>query len=245
MKGKDKEIERVNEYLSGKMSPEERINFEKELLQNDQLVNILETQSQIHKAILLSQRSKMKEELRALHKDLHKKKEKKPNNYLWIFALAFIILSTFAWYFLSNTKISNEELFADNYQAFESRTNLRGGSANPTLKEAKLLYTSKKFEEATQIFEGLLKENDSNNEMKLMLGISYLESQKYNKAQDILSGIIAAKDPFYSDHAHWYKSLIFLKQDEKENAKNQLKILTKDPNADHYESAIEILKTLK
>ena len=249
MEDKEKNIERIDKYLLGRLSPEESKELERELLKNKPLENTLYTQAQIQKAILLDQREEMKVELKEIHKNVIQNRKdvgpKKSRRNILVTLICGVIAALLLWYFIGNKNQTTPDLFASNYEAFETGSNVRGENIDENLELAFSLYKEKNYEKAVTKFNNYLLTGAINNEVKLALAISYFETQKIEKAQITLQEIIDNKDPFYTDHARWYQGLIYLSENEMAKAKISLQILADDVKADHHTSAKSILRSIE
>ena len=82
------------------------------------------------------------------------------------------------------------------------------------------------------------------SEYILLYAISAIETGQYDLSLSLLDKIVASNDSYYLDHAYWYKSLVLLQENRKEEAVALLKSLSSRSDADHHQESIELLKDL-
>ncbi len=106
-------------------------------------------------------------------------------------------------------------------------------------------FKAKDYQEVIQRAEVLLKtSNNATSQVLLYQGVSYMEMASYDKA-------IAAFDALILSNAidfhkgYWYKSLVFLKQEQKENCIQVLEVIAANPTYFKHQEATHLLKELK
>jgi len=100
------------------------------------------------------------------------------------------------------------------------------------------------FEQARAIFMTELTNQKTPSSHTLMyLGASQLELGAYQKALATFDQLLAL-DTLDSSRALWYKAMVFLKKEDIPKAKEQLQLITIDPNNYNYQSAIALLDKL-
>src|SRR5690606_1265517 len=89
------------------------------------------------------------------------------------------------------------------------------------LQEGVRQYNQKKFKEACEIFERILKSNPGNEEARYYNGLSHLELGDWEKAVKNFDHVKAGTD--YYEGAQWSKATALLKNGDKATAKIILK----------------------
>lgn len=120
---------------------------------------------------------------------------------------------------LTNQELYNSYIDLDDLPSFVSRNN-----GSNTLPEAQELFEDKNYEEALLIFNE--KSNDVENLGHLLIykAISQIELEKYKEAAQTLDELINS-DLLDAEKGYWYKALLFLKENRKEEAKQILKYI--------------------
>jgi len=113
------------------------------------------------------------------------------------------------------------------------------------LAKAKNLFKEKKYQEALSIFKTYTKESDIYNpQIQLYIGVLQLELENYHEAIQTFDQLLQSNTIDYHK-AYWYTALVYLKQNDAENAKKILKTLIENPANYNYEKAKELLQKLK
>ncbi|CAL2091215.1 conserved hypothetical protein [Tenacibaculum sp. 190524A05c] len=114
-------------------------------------------------------------------------------------------------------------------------------SQNETLVKAQNAFNTKDFKQANLLFDKLLNKDIHNSELQLFQGITLVELDKFEKADQILSVIAYGKSSFKTK-AIWYLALSKLKQKKYSDCKLLLEKLPKEFK--HYKNAQKLLKNL-
>ncbi|MCB0707264.1 MAG: hypothetical protein KDC34_18230 [Saprospiraceae bacterium] len=154
--------------------------------------------------------------------------EKKSTRLRWIYGLSVaaavligISLLTWIWAFPPST----QEL----YQAYAVHypLELTERSSDQDLRNLEEAFNSGAYEKAIPLQEAYLIENPDDNEGKLYLGISYLETGKAEDALAIFEAL-ASGTSLYKEEGTWYKALTYLKMEQPEKAKSTLKEIPRE-----------------
>ena len=114
---------------------------------------------------------------------------------------------------------------------------------NALFEEATQAYNAKEYEKTLAIFDNLRSEYSyETDEMLLYEGIIDYHKNNYGKAAEILQQITARNSKIKYE-AHWYLALIYLKNDQKDLAKEQLEIVAKQAST-YQKDAKSLLKVL-
>lgn len=172
--------------------------------------------------------------------------EKPEKKNRWLFYMAGSVAAVFIVYLgvfgLSN-QTSSAELYKQYYETYIPSGGTRGEINEATITAFNDAYTEKNYAKALTIIQSQL--SDANNDIKLTAAVAAIEIGNTNKAQEILNDILSSKDFYFSDHAKWYLSLLYLKQSETTAASALLEELAQDVEADHHAEAKKILEELK
>ena len=127
------------------------------------------------------------------------------------------------------------------YNQFEQIDLVVRGDNNSHLIEAQNAFNAKDFLKASKEFKILLKEDKTKVELQLYLGICLIEQNKFQLADEILSGL-SKGNSIYKNEATWYLALSKLKQKDYKTCNDLLKTIPKD--TEKYAQAQNLLDKL-
>ncbi len=111
------------------------------------------------------------------------------------------------------------------------------------LSEAMQAYTAQDFDKTLTIFDNLRSEYSyETDEMLLYEGIIDYHKNNYGRAAELLQQI-TTRNSKIKNEAHWYLALTYLKDNEKDLAKEQLEIVIKQSTT-HQKDAQSLLKKI-
>lgn len=261
---KDYSVE-IDAYLNGTMSILEKQKFEERLLTDYLLSEELKLQKEMlvvyediewlegDKNVLNTDEAKQLKSffesneaanLKATIQEVVSKNTPKSKNKSFRFigiavsVAAIIIVSLFV--FKGN---SYEKLYAK-YLHFDEIPSLvtRGKINNKLLENAQLLFEDQKYQKAVEAFTEYHRKEDSIEPLSyIYTGVAYLELNEFDKASkqfEELSNTLQAKK------IAWYKAMIFLKQNKKEELIVVLQTILSDKNNYKYKEAQDLLEQI-
>ncbi|MCD4745072.1 MAG: tetratricopeptide repeat protein [Bacteroidales bacterium] len=247
--------ELIEKYQIGELFGDDLIWFENELKTNKDLVNEFNLHQMIDKAIIQEDIFIFRERLENIHKIMILEKSRPIKNIIHNFKLLYfagaaiilLIIGCF-FYFYNNNKIyTNEELFSMYYEPYLTIAGVRSEINDHSYKiysDAIHKYSQKDYQNAIKLFSRLVEKNNNNTASHLYLGISYMETQKFNKAIESFQYIIEQNDLLYIQQAEWYLALCYLSLNMNEKALLQFEEISKRNNC--YKNKVdEILKKYK
>lgn len=246
-----KREEDINNYLHGRLSEEDRVLFEKEMVNDLSLRNqVLEIETIIN-GVKESERQELKERLKVLKNSTesinNKKKIKKLKPYYLLVAAASvigIIMLTNSVFF--NTNKSTDELYADYFKIYPNTMQpvIRdANSIDPTTK-AFIAYEAGNFKEASILFSESVKV-ETNSDLSFYYAMSLLNERKYNKSLVILNNLISDNKSSYILEIYWYSALLEFKIGNKEKAIELLDLLITLKSDFRVDSVIQLKADLK
>ena len=111
--------------------------------------------------------------------------------------------------------------------------------------EAVIKFQQKDFKTASVLFKNILDNDNSNIAVLFYYGISSIETQNYENSINAFKTIIEQNDNLYIEHAEWYLGLCYLKNNQKNEARDQFEAVATDPDNFHQQEAKDILGKLK
>ncbi len=249
-----KQQEKIDAYLMGQLPKAESTAF-REALQSDKA---LAQEVEIRRNMLLAVRQVGRDELRNTLNQIHQEVKPQPdaqpikNNRIrqllpWLStaAAAAVLIFFFVRYQATNTTNNiYQQLYQENYQAYELSLNLRDVPPESQSSNALAWYRQGDYTDALSAFQALATAEPQQTQYQMALAICYIELGRGAEAKNILQKIYDAKDPFLSDEAAWYLGLIALSEEQSPEVERFLRPLAEDSRADHHQSASNLLKTL-
>jgi len=189
----------------------------------------------------------IKKMLDKIHVNVVEKRNEKYKKKWLLGTLLFLLvalLAFFAWSSFNKnvTALTPMAMFDKNYETYQNSVETRSNNQVSVVTKFNTAYNEGEFEMALALIQPTLDNADA--EIKLMAAISAIETQDLNSGKQILTEIINSNNQYYTDHALWYRALIFLKENNSPQAVQDLKNLTQDKRADHFDEAEQLLKLL-
>lgn len=244
----------IEKYLEQKMTIEERRAFE-QLIKNDPA---LREEVELHQQIGGTLKGEKIHQLRDVLKETDKNwgveggdQKVKPRtiNFRRIIAIAATVLLmvvAYQFFFPGSGAISNEQLFADNFQPYQmllSQRNLSQEEKNEVLENAISAYTKGDFQNASEAFLKL-SENDPNDiSYQFYHAVATLGAKDNDTSIKLFRKIIAAENHPFKEQSQWYLALAYLQKGETKSVEKSLKKI--QSGQFKYAEAQQILKELK
>jgi tetratricopeptide (TPR) repeat protein len=249
MKNQTKHSATIEQYLANEMAPPEKEAFRKELKSNSDLANELKFSQTIDSALMRDDVIDLRRKLIAAITAGRKQQKEVPvvrmhSRKWWYAAASLLILCAVAstLYLQMPGKITNDSLFNQYYSAENIVDQTRG---DHNIVEAVMKFQQKDFRAASVLFKGILDKDNSNVAVWFYYGISNIETQNYDNAINAFNVIIEHNDNLYIEHAEWYKGLCYLKNNQKDKAISEFKLVASNPDSFHQQEAKNILEKMK
>lgn len=230
-----------DQYLANELSAEEKISFEKQLSEDQELATSFEIFKELHlhlenKFGNAAELNSFKKNLKSISKEHFKTKKSKVVAFKpWQYAIAASVAVLMGLFFFQNINPS-----FDDYNNPEMATFVERGDVNENLKLAQDAFNAKVFKTAIPHFEAILKEKKS-PEIQYFYAVSLLETNQFQKAETNLSELQSGTS-IYATKATWYLALSKLKQKEYDSCKKIL--LTIPDDFEDYDQVQELLNEL-
>nr|WP_321228174.1 hypothetical protein [uncultured Psychroserpens sp.] len=254
----------INNYLQGLLSENEQnsflerlefdSNFRDTFKLEEQLFNSLnedswsfieQKNSEVDEYLNLLEEDDLKKLKKTLNrvseefKETPKKKTKYRFYYLAAASIALLIsLSIFLNQDASNQELVNDYLDTSRLPSFVSR----GEASIDDLIEAQHYFENEDYQRSLDIFTTALETNTTNASIYLYTGISQMRLEKYTAAELTFDKLIQS-DLLDAQKGHWYKALLYLKQDKVVESKIMLEKIVANSYYNHSK-AKELLEKL-
>lgn len=221
-------FERIEKYIDGTMSQDERLSFEKELQENELLRNEVELQQNLQMSLAIAAINKQTEQ-----KESKSLKLVKSNRFYWGATAAALLLIAFPIYLIF---FAQKDLYKEYYLPDPGLPTVMGSTKDYRFQDAMIDYKMKDYALAKDKWENLAKENPQNDSIHYYIAMANLNLNDYALADKQLSEI--SQNSTFHHKVLWYRALIALKRNNTEQAKKWLRLLN-DNNAQ------ELLKELE
>jgi predicted Zn-dependent protease len=208
-------------YLAGELSKKELTEFENLLQKDMELKKDFEQYKEVHHS--LENSFKNQKELESFEKNLKNishqyfNKETNRSSFKWIYSAAASIAILLSFYlFYPSSEATYEE-----YIEYPTVNFVTRGSEQKNLIDAQNAFNDKNFDNAIELLSKALNEDSTNTELKLYQGFSFIETNRYQKAETVLKPI-SEGNTSYKYTAIWYLALSNLKQEKHSECKELL-----------------------
>ena len=257
---------KIESYISNSMSKEEITSFEKQLENDttlkkevelakelnhflkDDLIENTYSDAKLTKGIntfLESEEAKKIEKKLLKVKNEYKSaksKEKKKNYLLVAASIAFLVISSIG-YLLVNQN-NPEKLFTQYYSVNDLPSVIKRGNQQNHLIQGVLKFKESKYEEAIEHFERYTSTTKNYNASVFIYnGIANMELNNYDKALLEFDKMITS-NVIDKSKGLWFKALLYLKKQDKINAKITLEKIVENNTNFKFKEAGELLEKL-
>ncbi len=225
----------VQRYLEDDLNPDEFKAFEEELREKDDLRDELEFARQVDEALSDVEVLDLRDELEEIHLNVEKEEELKRKSRRatlyrrWYFpgAASIIILLALGLLYLQGRKLSPEDLYAKYFEPYEPTMIYRSNVTDTErlMQEAQQLYAEEQYDQAIVLFNQLIQRDAGNMASHLYSGISYMELDEFEKADDRFHTIIRHHDNLYLDQAEWYLGFCYLMTGRSDMAREHFEMI--------------------
>jgi cytochrome c-type biogenesis protein CcmH/NrfG len=237
--------EEIDLYLNNKLEGEELKDFEQEMSSDKTLGRKVKITNDLDKAMDdYAFEEDLVAQLKVISANYPKnemtnaEKEKEANSKgfvaknKWLISIGIILLTIVAIiYFgkLSAKEAINEQIFAANYEPYQSLQSDRSSTAEEDYIAIIDFYENQQYQEVMPLLEDYIIKNPNQVNSQIMLGNVYLNvlPLQNQKAIDLFQTISNTENKLFSEVAQWYLALAYLKNNEKENAVPILEKLAK------------------
>lgn len=232
------EFERIESYILGLMTDEEKKSFEAELNLDPKLrANVKDLK------VLLQdvERASLKESMDEYHAELkatpvvpmlpHKQFNWKP---LAIAASVLFLLAISLWVFLGNSN-ENEKLYTAYYQPDPGMVTAMGLPSNYEFDRGMVDYKTGDYQAAITRWEKLLAEKPDNDTLNYFLGSAFLAIDDTELAKSYLEKTSLMESSIFQKEASWYMGLSLLKSGNNTEAIKYLQKSGRDEAAELVE----------
>ena len=245
------DLAQLEKYSEGKMSAEERVEFEKALQQEASLSDELKKYLLSKSAIAHASNERLKKHLDELGRTIEDGYSQKTTLRPYLLAAAGIaLLLGLGWAMIRyfQPRMTHDEIFLSFYQRPENYEMADRSSGSDTAliiwNTAMSYYSNHEIQKAVREFEYLTKLPDVTflSRVYFFLGIGYLESNNFKKAIQAFDKVSTGSS--YAFETQFYKALCFIKLNKQKEAVDMLRGIQNNMNHPYRKEALKILKML-
>lgn len=245
---KSEELQQLtDEYLRGTITPENAAALRKATEEDPLLAQELKLSRNLVGSARVNNRLALKEEFTAMLKNSQETAATPHPERSWYYmaaAIGAIVLVAAIVVFQWNTQPDADHLFAAYYQSIPASSINRGEKLIEKAEEAATLYDQKRYARAAVLFESVLANNAEDSRSKLLLANCYMNLDRTNAAELLLSQLKSSENTFYRQYAHWYLGLTYLKARELTKCRSSLIVVVEEKMI-HANQAMKLLKELE
>ncbi|OQX81390.1 MAG: hypothetical protein B6D61_00795 [Bacteroidetes bacterium 4484_249] len=225
----DKSKQQIEDFLDGNLPEKELSSFLKQKEADKEFAKEIDFRLEVNEAI----QDKGLMELREILDNQRKqslnypffsfRKDLLKTWHLAAASFSLILVAGGLWYILSNNPYSTEKLVTKYYKPAHPILQVRSVEINAdnALNNAFKHYKQKDFDNALNYFNSL----DNQITARFYSGICYIELEKFDNAIESFNFVIEDKDNLFIEQAEWYLGLIYLMDNQKNNAVKQFEVI--------------------
>jgi len=195
----------------------------------------------VYEAILTSSETKNIKKAIEEAQESYQNSQKPSKNWL-LYVAAAIIVVLFSTLIFNTKPQSNQDLFASYLQETNLLSLVDRGEYNSVFNIAQTSFDNKEYSKVVNTLSGVVDTVNSGNAY-IYLAISQIEIKNYANAEQTLDKLINS-DLLDSQKGYWYKGLLYLKSDQIEKSKKELKNIIQNSYY-NFEKAKELLKEIR
>ena len=222
---KDNTYQLIERYFEGGMDKDELAGFQQKLETDNEFAAAFELEKDLMDGIENFGNQKLRQELDIIHQEEKKNSADRPETgkrvfliprRYWLAAAVLLGIGILATLIFDARQPTPQQLYA--MYAVHDFDFTEKGSGSGLLSQAEGLLKNKKYGAAIPILEEYIKSKPEDGQVKLAMGIAYLETGGCERAFAIFKEI-GAINPFLKTEGAWYTGLGYLKMGDLEGAK--------------------------
>lgn len=241
MTNEEKKYLLIERYIFGELKEQELRAFQKEMELNPEFASEVKLHNEVHESIFEEELEDFRNKLNSIS---HKESRPKLNwRYMaaCITILSLLYLGIHQLFFRASTSENIFETYFYPYEDILSERNL--DSSNLDTQRILHNYNSANYKQVVELLNNIdLKDKPLLN---LYLGISYIKTDSTDRAHMAFNQILSTENFLHSE-AVWFDAMTYLKEGNREKAKERLKSLILQTKPSNFKNqATELLKRLE
>jgi len=165
----------------------------------------------------------------------------RPTKIRVFYGVVAAVIITISTIFLWPSTLTNQELYSEYLSRTEVFSLIDRGNSDRILSNSQINFENKDYRQVIKDLSGEINQTD-NSTLFIYLAIAQMELSYYEDAEKTLNKLISS-DLLDAEKGHWFKSLLFLKSNKVEKAKNELNLII-NKGLFNQKLASELLKNL-
>lgn len=237
------DLERIEDYFSGRLSAEERARFETSLQTDTALAEAVAFYLSAQQAAQSAARARRKAEFEQLRSETPAIRRLPVGSVIALAATIVLILGL-GGYWLFQRQSPSAVMLADQYiQQNYSQLSITMDGRSDSLQTGVAFYNAGKFKEAGAVFNELVRRQPGNDRARQFAGLVALRSRQYDAAVDHFHRLGEQKDLF-ANPGYFLEAITRLKRNQNDD-RNQSEILLKTVTEQNLEGKAQAEKLLE
>ena len=246
-------IDEIDDYLNDGLNENMFALFDEELLENSGLSADLAFHKEVNQAIseadIMALRSRLKDislEENGRNSEVLGISSPKRKNLFWYAAASVIILMVAFSSLLNHRTYTNQQLYTSNYKPYTNGANISRSATNSAdaMNSALKEIDSGNYSSALQLLGSASLSKTDGFSINFYSGVAYQGLGEYNNAIKSFNEVVKHGDNLLVEQSEWYIGLCYLRIEEREKAKVQLKSIV-SRNGFYREQSSKLLKQLE
>ena len=246
--------ELIEQYLQGELTGEAMADFEQQLQTDEELREEVQVQREVHEMLGDTELTALDEKLSAIRSEFEEEGietgqadeapvvKLNPYRRLWLVAAAVLTLAIVYLGFFRDQELTGTELFTSYYEAYPADVISRASPEEVTVVEkAILLYAEGNYSEASFLLGVIL---DPDTRVHFYHGMCLLNLGEDEPALEKLTAAAIDDNSVYQVPAKWYASLLLLRLDKRDEAKELLTVISQSASGKYQNLADQLLGDL-
>ena len=238
----------MENYLKGRMSPQEQERFEREISQNQELREEVALHQQLVSSI---ETESVRHMLEQIHEENFTEEEapvvpmRSRSRYFPLAIAASVALLILAgWWVFSWQSSQTEALYAAYFSPDEGLPTTLGYADDAQFAEGMVSYKLGEYTEALKYWQPLLSADPANDTLNYYSGLAYLANEQPEQAMQNLKPVAENEASGFHTDARWYLALAFLKNEQLADAEALFQTLAAE-DSPHRIKSQEMLEKLE
>jgi len=242
----DKNFEKMEDYIHGKLSALEQQRFEDEMAQDE----VLRQEVALYRRLIDAVET---ESARQLLEQIHEENFAKETTVVPLqsrraffplaIAASLALLVLAGWWLFTLQSTQAEGLYAAYFFPAVGLPTTLGYTEDPQFAEGMISYKLQEYAEARNYWKSLVEADPQNDTLNYYMGIAFLADEMPDQAVNHLQRVVQQDESAYQNDAKWYVALAYLLAEQEENAKTILNELAAT-ESNYQEPSREILNDL-
>lgn len=239
-------FEKIEAYIQGQLTPEEREHFEASLAANEDLAAEVALQQQLIHSI---ETESLRQLLEQIHEENFAKETpvvsiRRQRFFPYMAVAASLSLLVIGWWYFTSQQSSPAALYSAYFSPAAGLPTTLSYTRNAQFSEGMISYKLGEYAEAREWWKPLLEADPANDTLNFYMGVASLAEEQADSAIEYLNNVEENTFSVYRMDAQWYLALAYLQNEQPAKAKEILSSLAGKESA-YREESQELLSKLQ